>query len=55
MLNAKAFNGAIPIDINWYYDPEDPEMLEYGKDFQADFRAMKFQFIEQEYDNSTNT
>lgn len=55
MLNEKAFNDAIPIDINWYYDPEDPDMLEYGKDFQADFRAMKFQFIEQEYNNPMNT
>lgn len=49
LLNDKAFNDAIPIDINWYYDPEDPDMLEYGEDFQADFRAMKFRFIEQEY------
>lgn len=49
LLNDKAFNEAIPIDINWYYDPEDPDMLEYGEDFQADFRAMRFKFIEQEY------
>ena len=45
----------VEVPINWYYDPEDPEMLEYGKDFQADFRAMKFQFIEQEYDSPINT
>jgi hypothetical protein len=49
LLNDKAFNDAVPVDINWYYDPEDPDMLEYGEDFQADFRAMKFEFIEQEY------
>ncbi len=49
LLNDKAFNDAVPIDINWYYDPEDPDMLEYGEDFRADFQAMKFSFIEQEY------
>ena len=54
LLNDKAFNEAVPIDVNWYYDPDDPDMLEYGEDFQSDFRAMKFRFIKQEYANPSS-
>jgi hypothetical protein len=46
LINQKAFNQAIPIDVYWRYDPEDEDTLEYGRDFETEFRAIVFHFAE---------
>lgn len=34
------------IIINWYYDPEDEDSLEYGEDFKEDLKTVMFNLIE---------
>jgi hypothetical protein len=34
------------IILNWIYDEDDADNLEFGEEFQADLRYLKFNFIE---------
>ena len=45
-LNEKAFQDGINVDINWFYEAEDDDMLEFGREFQDDFQALAFHFSE---------
>lgn len=36
------------IKINWYYEVDDDNMLEYGEEFQEDFPALQFSLIEED-------
>ncbi len=46
MLNDRAFNEETAIDVYWFYEPEDEDMLEFGEEFQQDYRAIVFHFVE---------
>lgn len=44
LLNEETTNKHVRVTVNWYYEEED--MLEFGEEFQEDFRALSFNFIE---------
>lgn len=46
VLNQQAFNQATPIDVYWKYDAEDDNMLEYGQELQAEYRALVLHLVE---------
>jgi len=46
MLNTKAFDDAIAIDVNWCYEEDDDGLRECGEDFETDYRAIVFNLIE---------
>ncbi len=45
-LNEKVLQGTVSIDVNWFYESEDEDMLEFGEDFQQDYQSLVFHFIE---------
>ena len=44
LLDGAAFRG-IDITINWMYEEDDIDMLEYGEEFFEDFRRLNFNFV----------
>lgn len=44
LLDGAAFRG-IDIEINWIYEEDDGDMLEYGEELLEDFRRLTFNFI----------
>lgn len=44
LLDEAAFRG-IEIQINWIYEEDDEDMLEYGEEFLEDFRRLSFNFV----------
>ncbi len=36
------------ISVNWIYDEEDEDNLEYGEDFQEDFEILTFNLVQKE-------
>jgi hypothetical protein len=38
----------IDINVNWIYEEDDEDMLEYGKDFQEDHGMLAFNFVRKE-------
>jgi hypothetical protein len=45
LLDEAAFRG-VDITVNWFYEPDDEDMREYGEEFEEDFRTLRFQFVE---------
>ena len=43
LLDLAAANNTV--EINWIYDLEDEDNLEYGEEFQEDLKRLKFNFI----------
>ena len=44
LLDETAFRG-IDITVNWIYEDDDVDMLEYGEEFHEDFRRLNFNFV----------
>ena len=44
LLDEAAFRG-IKVTVNWVYEEDDKDMLEYGEEFMADFRRLEFHFV----------
>ena len=44
LLDDAAFRGTT-ITVNWMYDTDDEDMLEYGEEFYADFKRLNFHFL----------
>ena len=48
LLNKAAFKG-IDITANWAYEEnDDGDILEYGKEFQRDYKGITFNFVQKE-------
>lgn len=47
LLNKAAFKGT-NVTVNWVYDQDDEDILEYGNEFQEDHRGITFNFIQGE-------
>jgi len=45
LLDEAAFRG-IDIIVNWIYEEDDEDMLEYGEEFLEDFRRLSFNFVQ---------
>ena len=45
LLDGAAFRG-IDVTVNWRYEEDDIDMLEYGEEFFEDFRRLNFQFVQ---------
>jgi len=41
----EAFNNAKNISVNWIYDEEDEDNLEYGEEFQEDLESLPFNLV----------
>jgi hypothetical protein len=39
---------SIYITVNWIYEDTDEDMLEYGKEFQEDYKGLEFNFVQKE-------
>ena len=50
MLNDKAFNDAIAIDLNWIYEEDSDGVRESGEAFQEDYRAIVFNLVEKPFE-----
>ena len=46
LFEDQALSRAIAIDVHWFYEVEDENMLEYGEDLQEEHRAVVFRFFE---------
>ncbi|EXJ14071.1 DUF1987 domain-containing protein [Imhoffiella purpurea] len=47
MLESAARQG-VPVEVHWYYDPEDETMQEFGEDFSEDLEYARFNLHELE-------
>jgi len=47
-LNQKAFDDAVPVDVNWFYDDDNINIREDGEDFKADYPAILFKLVEKQ-------
>ena len=45
LLNKAAFEG-IEVIANWIYDGEDDDILEYGEEFQEEYKGITFNFVQ---------
>lgn len=45
LLHEQALEKGIHTMVNWIYEVEDEDMLEFGQEFQEDFRSLTFRFI----------
>jgi hypothetical protein len=43
LLNEETTVKNVTVEVNWYYEEED--MLEFGEEFQEDFKTLTFQFV----------
>lgn len=48
MLNEKAKQGT-PVMLNWYHDPEDETIYEFGQELQEDFTELTFNSLAIEF------
>ncbi len=46
-LETAVINGK-EITVNWIYEEDDEDILEYGEEFQEDFEKLPFNFVEKE-------
>ena len=47
LLDKVALKGR-DITVNWIYEEDDEDMLEYGKEFQEDYSGLVFDFVQEE-------
>ncbi|GAK59363.1 hypothetical protein U27_06347 [Candidatus Vecturithrix granuli] len=45
LLNEQTLNKGIQSTVNWIYEEEDEDMLEFGQEFQEDFPSITFHFV----------
>ncbi|MBF0100491.1 MAG: DUF1987 domain-containing protein [Desulfobacterales bacterium] len=45
VLESAAVKGKA-ISVNWYYEEDDEDILEFGKEFQEDLEALKFNLVQ---------
>jgi hypothetical protein len=45
LLSEQALEKGIHSTVNWIYEEEDEDMLEFGQEFQEDFSSLIFHFV----------
>ncbi len=45
LLNEQTLDKGIQSTVNWIYEEEDEDMLEFGQEFQEDFPSLIFHFV----------
>lgn len=46
-----AVNNGKNLSVNWIYEEDDDDTLEYGEEFQEDFEKLEFNFVEKRVEN----
>lgn len=48
LLNEQAIDRGVQSTVNWIYEEEDEDMLEFGQEFQEDFPSLNFHFVKKQ-------
>lgn len=48
LLSEQALEKSVQSRVNWIYEEEDEDMLEFGQEFQEDFRSLTFYFVKKQ-------
>ena len=48
LLNEQALEKGIQSTVNWIYEEDDEDMLEFGQEFQEDFPSLTFHFAKKQ-------